>query len=226
MHCHSRFSYDSNLSISAYLRFAKAFDLDFVVLTDHDTIAGSLVLREAAAKRLPRLEVPIAAEYLTDCGDVIALFLKSELKARRFDDLVEEARSQGALLFLPHPYVAHTNIQKLAEKCDRIEVFNSRLVDKHNAKALELARSLDKKTCGGADAHLAASLGRVIVELEDRGDLRTSLLHGEMSWTSGRTPKWERAASQGIKAIKKRDPALAIDLAGGALRGLGRTIFR
>lgn len=36
------------------------------MLTDHDTIAGSRQLAEAAKRVLPRLEVSIAAEYSTD----------------------------------------------------------------------------------------------------------------------------------------------------------------
>ena len=41
IHCHSRYSYDSLTGISAYLKVAREQSLDFIILTDHDTIAGS-----------------------------------------------------------------------------------------------------------------------------------------------------------------------------------------
>src|ERR1700720_2223317 len=36
IHCHSYHSYDCAISIAAYLRLAKKYQLDFIVLTDHD----------------------------------------------------------------------------------------------------------------------------------------------------------------------------------------------
>jgi len=72
IHCHSHYSFDSTTSISTYLRIAKRHQLDFIILTDHDTIAGASALKAAAAESMPDLEVPLAAEYLTDEGDVIA----------------------------------------------------------------------------------------------------------------------------------------------------------
>lgn len=224
IHCHSRYSYDSVLSISRYLRFARQQRLDFVVLTDHDTIAGSAALQRAAARRMPALEVPLAAEYLTDCGDVIAVFLKAELKSRRFEEMAEEARSQGALLLFPHPYVSHTRIDYLAEHTDLIEVFNARAGTADNAKASALAQGLKKPMYHGADAHLAASLGRAILTVEKHGDLRSSLLAGKIACTPERTPKWEKSVSQGIKAVKRRDAALAWKLAQGAARQLTKKI--
>lgn len=214
IHCHSRYSYDSMISIRRYLRFAKTKELDFVILTDHDSIAGSQALRTAAARTLPRLEVPIAAEYLTDCGDVIAVFLKSEVNARTLHEFVDEARAQGALLLFPHPFVAHSQVEKIAGLCDRIEVFNARASDTQNIKASELAVTTNKRPYAAADAHLAASLGRAIIEIEDYGDLRTSLLQGEARWISQKSQRWEIVLSQGIKALKKRDSALAWNIIG------------
>jgi len=63
IHCHSLYSYDSATRIDAYLRAAHGQGLDFVILTDHDTIAGSRALKERAAIWPPGLQVPIAAEY-------------------------------------------------------------------------------------------------------------------------------------------------------------------
>jgi predicted metal-dependent phosphoesterase TrpH len=224
IHCHSKYSYDSVTSIGSYLRFARKHNLDFIIVTDHDSTKGSQALREAAAMHMPSLNVPLAAEYLTDCGDIIAVFLKSELQARTLDEAVSEARAQGAILLFPHPYVSHKEIRRMAEVCDLIEVFNARASDGQNKKAADLAASVGKVVYAGADAHLSNSLGRVIVQVDDHGDLRASLLKGKMSWVCEKTPKWEIAASQAIKAYKRRDIFVAWNLVRGGARYMWRRL--
>lgn len=209
IHCHSKYSFDSVTSIGSYLRAARKYKLDFIVLTDHGTTAGSAALRKAAARSLPQLQVPLAAEYLTEYGDIIAVFLQSEIRARTLAEFVGEAQAQGALLLLPHPYVSHQEIPRLAEACDLIEVFNSRASISRNKRAEELATAANKRTFAGSDAHLSVSLGRVVLQLENRGDLRTSLIEGSRSWIRTATPLWEIGVSQLIKAWKRRDPSLA-----------------
>jgi hypothetical protein len=213
IHCHSQYSYDSLTRISAYLRVARREDLDFIILTDHDTIAGSQALRAAAALRLPHLQVPIAAEYLTDEGDVIAAFIESEVRARKFTDFVSEVREQDGLLLLPHPYVGHQAPEKVAAACDLVEVFNCRTRESKNCRAYELARSLGKHGYAGADAHFARSICSAVVEVESCGSLRRSILNGSPSWKTPRTTsRWEFGASQLIKAWKGGDVALALSM--------------
>jgi len=80
IHCHSNHSYDSIVSIKEIYDFAKNNELDFVILTDHNTIDGSLELRDYVKnKNDTKLKVPVAAEYKTELGDVIVVFNKSEL---------------------------------------------------------------------------------------------------------------------------------------------------
>jgi predicted metal-dependent phosphoesterase TrpH len=211
IHCHSQYSYDSLTSISAYLKIAQRQSLDFIILTDHDTIAGSQALKAAATRRLPHLQVPIAAEYQTDEGDVIAAFIDGEVRARKFTDFVREVREQNGLLLLPHPYVGHPAPDLVAAACDLVEVFNCRTRESKNSRAYELARSLGKHGYAGADAHFARSICSAVVEVENRGSLRGSILNGSPSWKTPRpTSRWEFGASQLIKAWKRRDAALAL----------------
>jgi predicted metal-dependent phosphoesterase TrpH len=224
IHCHSKYSYDSITSIDSYLRFARKQNLDFVILTDHNTTEGSRSLRDTASVHIPHLTVPLAAEYYTDCGDIIAVFLKREIQARTLREFVDEARTQGAVLLLPHPYVGHTEIERLAQEADLIEVFNSRVSDQQNTKASELAASMNKRIYAGTDAHLSNSLGRVIVAVENHGDLRTSLLNGKLEWLAEKTTKWEIVASQMIKSCKERDPLLAWNLMRGGFRHIRRQL--
>ncbi len=227
IHCHSRYSHDSLVSIATYLRVAAAETLDFIILTDHDTTAGARELRAAAARCLPSLQVPIAAEYLTDEGDVIAAFIEHELKARKFPDFVKEARASNALLLLPHPYVGHRAPEKIAAECDLVEVLNCRTKPSRNQRADELAKFLGKRGFAGSDAHFACSIGSALLEVENLGSLRTSILNGSMRWAPPRmTSHWEFGLSQLIKSWKRRDPALALRLlrqAGGRLMHMSDT---
>jgi predicted metal-dependent phosphoesterase TrpH len=225
IHCHSRYSFDCVTPIASYLRQARKLKLDFVILTDHDTVRGSAALQAAAAVRLPHLQVPIAAEYCTDQGDVIAVFLSSEIAERKFEPFVSAARSQGALLLLPHPYVGHKEPEKLGSQCDLIEVFNSRASRTANASAENLAQRLRKPTYAGADSHFARSLRKALIAVEDLGDLRTSLLQGEIRMLSSQpTSAWETGASQLIKAWKTKDVKLAYSKLKGAVRRMARYV--
>lgn len=225
IHCHSRYSFDCATSPRAYLRAARKLKLDFIILTDHDTIGGSVALRSAAGKTMPHLQVPVAAEYKTDQGDVIAAFLTSELRERQFDLFVQEARAQGAILLLPHPYVGHKEPEKLAPHCDLIEVFNSRASSKANESAQTLGKLTQKQSYAGADSHFLRSLERALIEVEDLGDLRTSILRGEIRILSSEpTSDWETGASQLIKAWKTHNLRLALDKFAGLFRRFARAI--
>jgi predicted metal-dependent phosphoesterase TrpH len=221
IHCHSYHSYDSVISIATYLRLAKQYQLDFIILTDHNTTAGARELSRAAAKEMPTLEVPLAAEYSTDEGDVIVVFVEEEIMTTRYRELLVVAKTQHALLMLPHPYAFHNNPEMLASDCDLVEVFNSRVSQSKNDQAQRLANSATKPSYVASDAHLARHLPYGIMELEDLGDLRTSLLLGDRKWVSTvRSSKYETGISQLIKAWKRRDAALAARLVMGGARAL------
>jgi predicted metal-dependent phosphoesterase TrpH len=227
IHCHSRYSYDSVIPVASYLRLATTHSLDFIILTDHETLDGSLRLREAAARYMPSLQVPIAAEYCTDHGDIIAAFLTEDIPVPEYELFVCRARAQNALLLLPHPYDGHHVPERLAAECDVIEVFNSRSTDEQNRLAVQLASEYRKPVYAASDAHLSRSLPRVILEVENLGDLRNSLLAGKIGWLGvSKTPKWEAVASQMIKAWKRRDAKIPMRLAAHGLYQLAKRCSR
>ena len=165
IHCHSQYSYDSLTSISVYLKVAQRQNLDFIILTEHDTIAGSQALKAAAGE-------PATQSSTTDRRRVPNRRRRRNRRvhrrrcgARNFRDFVTEVRVQNGLPLLPHPYVGHRAPEKLAAACDLIEVFNCRTRESKNSWAYELARSLGKHGYAGADAHFARSIcGAVIAD--------------------------------------------------------------
>jgi predicted metal-dependent phosphoesterase TrpH len=226
IHCHSKFSHDSLTSVTAYIDLAERKRLNFIILTDHDATGGSLALQNAAAHSLPHLQVPTAAEYLTDEGDVIAAFMDGELISRNFEAFIREARARKALLTLPHPYVGHRYPERIAPECDLIETVNCRTRDEKNMQATLLAQSLAKPAYAASDAHFANSIADAILEVENLGSLRTSLLKGKIRWAPVRiTPRWQYGASQLIKAWKKRDSVLALKVLRHALEEVRQSRF-
>jgi predicted metal-dependent phosphoesterase TrpH len=211
MHFHSRYSPDSLTSIRRILAVARRQSLDFLMLTDHDTTAGARELaRRVGALGLP-IEVPLAAEYRTDHGDLIAAFFQEEIKSRDLEGFIAEVRSQGGILLLPHPLVDHCQPEMLARRVDLIEVFNGRAGAAANEAAEALAARVGKPGFWASDAHLACSLGRTVVTVENRGPLRESLLRGAIRPAVCRpAAACDVFLSQVIKVVKTRDLKRAV----------------
>ena len=204
IHVHTWHSFDSLLSPAAYLAYARRARLDFLAITDHNTLAGA---REVARlNRDHRLEVVIGAEYATDRGDVIGLFLTDEVVSRRFDGVIAEIRAQGGLAVLPHPYRGRDTDPDRIAAVDLVEVFNARSGAEANASALAAAERLGVAQLAGADVHTAWELLRngTLVRLDGSGPLRQQLLGAPRSLSTRATPRTLRRYSQVVKRIRAR----------------------
>jgi len=206
IHCHSSYSMDSVVSINEIVAFIKKNQLDFVILSDHDTIKGSLALqKKVLAHKDLNVQVPVTAEYGTEYGDVIAAFITSEIDPKLpFKDFVEEVRSQGGLLLFPHPFKSHKNIDAIAEQSDLIEVFNSRHPSKYDKLSLDLATKYKKNTYWASDAHLLQDYKLVMLDLEsDATTLKDALLNGRIRpLQTKKSLQTSLLLSQLIKGIK------------------------
>ncbi|MFA5613590.1 MAG: PHP domain-containing protein [Methanoculleus sp.] len=158
LHVHTRCSRDSLMDPAKVVRVARKRGLAAIAVTDHGTIRGGFLAREAS--RGEDVTVIVGAEIRTEYGDVIGLFLEEEVVARRFDDVVSEIRAQGGLAVLAHPYRQYPFPGRLAGKVDLIEGFNSRSRPSANVRSMRLSRTCRKKTIGGSDAHTYAEIGR------------------------------------------------------------------
>jgi predicted metal-dependent phosphoesterase TrpH len=206
IHFHSRFSPDSVTSIGRLVRVVRELRLDFAILTDHDTLEGARALRSALAVAGVAAEVPLAAEYRTERGDIIVAFVEREITSRVFSELVGQVRAQGGLLLLPHPYHYHSDPEGLAAECDLVEVFNGRLEPALNAAASALAERLAKPVFSGSDAHLARNLADVVVEVPPDGSLEEALKQlGAKPVGVPRSSRLDLPVSQFIKAVRNRD---------------------
>jgi predicted metal-dependent phosphoesterase TrpH len=162
-HIHSRYSHDSLMVPESIVRRAKKVGLSSVAITDHNTIQGGI--RALEMGKQTGIEIIVGAEVKTDRGDIIGLCLNQEIRSAEWRSVVDEIRSQGGIVVLPHPYRDHELPEEIAGTVDFIEVWNSRCTKEENYNAAILADRLGKKVMFGSDAHCPAEIGLVRVRV-------------------------------------------------------------
>lgn len=212
-HIHTNYSFDSLLSPKRILSRARELHVGAMVVADHNTIKGSLAARELAHSQDPI--VPIAAEYQSEKGDIIGLFLKSEICSHQSNEIIQQIHAQGGLAVLPHPFKGHKLDEALLSGVDVIEIYNARCSTQDNERASELARKWRLPTIAGADAHCFAELGAALNEYSgavpsNELELRQLLLRDNRTLTTQPVSPLCEPYSQMIKALKTGQPALFV----------------
>jgi len=210
-HLHTHCSLDSFLSPGKIVRKAREMRVDVLIVTDHGTIQGSLDVRALANGNPP--VVVTAAEYQSEKGDIIGLFLKEEIRSRRSEEIIQQVHAQGGFVVLPHPFKAHLLDDSLLSGVDLIEVYNARCSESDNARAKQLAEQWERPFLAGADAHCSLEIGVALNEFMveapvSESEFREHLLHAPRRIHAQRAPVICRPYSQMIKAVKTRNPRL------------------
>jgi predicted metal-dependent phosphoesterase TrpH len=172
LHMHTNWSHDCSIGVDELLDHAEAEGLGAIAVTDHNVLGGALEAVERARGRnlvvIPGEEVKTAGQ-----GEVIGLFLKEEIpRGGSFAETVEAIRSQGGLVYVPHPFDrlhaipdAATLHRHLAE-IDIFEVYNARLLfEAYNDEAVRFARKYNLTAGAGSDAHVLQGVGTGAVRL-------------------------------------------------------------
>ncbi len=140
-----------------------------LAITDHNTIAGALAVREIAP-----FPVLVGEEISSSDGELLGLFLEEQvprdLSARETIALIKQ---QGGLAGVPHPFdrfrgvrLERTVLEEMAGELDFIEVLNGRVTfGGDNRRAQEFARRHGIPCTAGSDAHCSHELGRAYVEM-------------------------------------------------------------
>ncbi len=168
---HSHFSSDSEVSPEAMAKRCADVGLDYVSVTDHNTIEGSLAVREIAP-----FKVIIGEEVGSASGEITGLFLKETIPAGLTAlQTVERIKDQGGLVSIPHPFdrfrshvIDTDTLHELIPYIDIVEGFNSRNnLARDDRKAQEFARTHGFITSGVTDAHTTMEIGRTYVEMPE-----------------------------------------------------------
>lgn len=176
MHMHSSASHDCEVPPERMADAARRFGLSPLVLTDHDTIAGALHLRQVG------VPVIVGQEITTANGELIGLFLEEAIpRGLAATVTVRAIKGQGGLVYLQHPYdlarrpLPEEIIERIADDIDIVEVFNARCDDEANRKARDLRTTLGAAAGAGSDAHLVEGIGSVYIEMDPFEDAQTFL---------------------------------------------------
>lgn len=107
-HVHSRESTDARPNVDEILRFAKSRGLDFVVITDHNTVTQDDFFIAAQKKSpdvllIPGIEVTTYAGHMNAIGATRFVEHKVDQPGESIQKTVQAIHDQGALLALNHP---------------------------------------------------------------------------------------------------------------------------
>jgi predicted metal-dependent phosphoesterase TrpH len=169
-HCHTAYSRDSLTSPERLVKACRRENLNRVIVTDHNTIAGA-----RAAQTLDPDLVIVGEEIMTTRGELLAAFVTEEIPVGLPPkEAIRRLKEQGAFISVSHPFDVyrggHWNEADLLEilpDVDAIEVFNSRCWSpEFNRRAREFAEQHDLAGTVGSDAHAPLELGRSVLLLE------------------------------------------------------------
>jgi predicted metal-dependent phosphoesterase TrpH len=214
-HIHSEHSYDSRLPTPTLLQALLAHRIGLALVADHDSFQGALDLAAEVRRSAAPLLVPLAAEIATEFGDVLVVLPDGvsppEVNVlKKWADLRNTVRQLRGLIWLPHPFQHHREIETMAAEADVIEIFNSRCTLENNAAAQELCRRFGKIPAYGADAHSLVECFRTVVEYPPAPTALEILAQAPHCLSQGRTPHRAIVWSQIVKGFKQRRPKLII----------------
>lgn len=171
IHAHSHHS-DATWQVGDLIRAARGLGLDFVTLSDHNTVSG---LTELTASDLVTV---VGMELTTYHGHALALGLRewTDWRAgrggRTMAEIANEVADRGGLFVIAHPRSAGdptcTGCRWLYPDTSpgparHVEIFNGGLTEDRNAEALELwygwlDAGLEVYATAGTDAHHAGHM--------------------------------------------------------------------
>ena len=180
LHTHSIGSTDGGLTLDDY-QSALSGGLHYIAITDHDTIKTAQDFKAKLGA-----SIIVGQEITTLEGEIIGLFLSKRVQpGRSAQQTVADIKSQGGLVYIPHPFetvrkgLTKDVLDSISENVDVIETFNGRaFFQNRGPDALTWARLHRKASCSSSDAHGRQGLGKVFttVSEEPQADTLVSLL--------------------------------------------------
>ena len=174
-HLHTAASGDARTTLDQLVQRIEAVHLDIVCVTDHHSIdfaqLAQILVRDIGAR------VIVGEEIRTPSGELIGLYLSERIPyVLPVADVVQRIRTQGGLVYAPHPFDPERAGLKLSalealagsDQLDIVEVFNAKIADqRYNLQAAEFVDRFDIAPGVGSDAHDPEGVGAAYIELPD-----------------------------------------------------------
>jgi predicted metal-dependent phosphoesterase TrpH len=155
LHTHSHASPDGALKTDHYRKMLESGDLDYIAVTDHNTITAATQLQKELGDH-----IIVGEEITTTAGEIIGLYLKKVIPAHlSLSQTVSLIHDQRGLVYIPHPFetvrqgVTLTDLQTIAAKVDIIETHNGRSLQNRSSQTIEWATAHKVPGAASSDAH-------------------------------------------------------------------------
>ena len=155
LHTHSQASPDGGLCRIHYERILQEGRLDYVAITDHDSITFAQEMHRTLGDK-----IIVGEEISSSEGDIIGLYIAEHIpKGLSAAATLKRIRDQGGLVYVPHPFervrkgIAPT-LLSVGDQIDIIETFNGRSVlSSGNKRAKLWATAHNIPGAASSDAH-------------------------------------------------------------------------
>ena len=179
LHVHSRYSpsaiwkgYACQSKVIDILKAAKKQGHEFIAITDHNRIKGTLKTVKAA-KKMGIVAIP-GIEISSNQGHILAYNITEIIKKKMdFKETIEKIHNLGGLAVCAHPLLSFFGVgQKRIKYFDGVECINGR-----DGKILD-SKYISKKqfVTGGSDAHTIKEIGNVVTIVKERVSKSDDLL--------------------------------------------------
>lgn len=176
LHCHTRYSGDTNLEPVDLIRSARALGLDAICITEHDSFCASEPVEKAAQNE--GFLVFRGVEINTDKGHILAYGVRDDSWKEpkgyysRIASIRPVIQASGGILAPAHPFRMAGAASAADSLFDMdyiaaIEVFNGENNEPENALAARAWAQVDLPGIGGSDCHYAADVGRCATLFEN-----------------------------------------------------------
>lgn len=188
----------SAASVEGLIEEAKRIGLDGICLTDHNYLWDAGVVEDLGQRH--GFLILRGNEITTEQGDMVVFGLERDIQGIiRLEDLRKEVLSAEGFIIVVHPFRGFLTFgvgdlgltpEKAMErplfKCvDAVEVLNSKVTDRENSFAREVAAGLGLPVTGGSDAHEVSEVGlyatRFSAAIKEGKDLIEELKSGQYS---------------------------------------------
>jgi predicted metal-dependent phosphoesterase TrpH len=177
LHVHSRYSNDALSKPKTIIKVCKKLGIG-VSITDHnnmDAYFSKDSWRSIAKKEdvfvIPGQEINIHKDNSYSSGEVIGYFLNKPIQKIFFGEVLDEIKSQGALLSCPHPFdwprKNFSSFPSEWKKFDCVETYNARAYYQGlNKKSKEFADWREIAQLGVSDAHTPEEIGNGLTQID------------------------------------------------------------
>ena len=203
LHTHSVASPDGSLTEADYRRMLETERLDYIAVTDHNTIDFARELKKNLTAALTALgkRIIVGEEIRTTKGEIIGLYLKETVPMLMTpEETIAAIRQQGGLVCIPHPFenvrrgMQAASLEPIAKDVDMIEVHNGRAVFQNKSKAAYVWAERHRVAgIANSDCHATPGWGRTYTVVAGT-PTRANLV--QLLQTAG-----YRASFPGVKAV-------------------------